>query len=197
MSLNSPDASAFYIGPPVDKRIPIPKGTGIESQNPVIRLLSDYGAVNFETIAKSPDIQNLSSPEKELLIDAFVGKVTETFFTGNFGDLRGAATVMNQLEISLDFPDDFYNEIGRLLPRISEHDLTQLVLTQPSSLGEYNLEGAKSILQRIGFSGDELSEKNIIKILNYRNILIALKERQLDAHLFKDSVQKLLTSGSI
>lgn len=188
---------AIGVGPSVDRSVELPIPDGIQSTNPITRLLSGFGAVNFDAIADSPDMENLSQQEKDMMTTAFISKVGNTLVSGHFGDLRGAVKVMKKLDITIEFPEEFWNDIGDMLPKLNMISLSCLGMSQPSGIGEYNISGARNVLRNSGFSAEQLTDDYLMKILNYRHVLIALMERRMDERMLKQSLPNLLSSGSI
>lgn len=180
MSYNEPRPIS-HIGPPVDKRIEPSAPPNITSNNSTIRLLSEHGAVNFSVLASSVKPESLSPDDLQQLRNAASHKVVVTFFSGHFGDLRGAQQLMDRIGVSIAFPDQFYDDLHQLLPRLNEGVLASLGTSQPPVLGEYNIAGARAILKANGFTDSELENAQVMKVLNYRHVLTLLKKhRQTD-----------------
>jgi|GEM_PF-3349951 len=186
----------YYSGVTVDKVVIQPDPEGINSKDPTVRLLSKPGAVNFDHLFDTLSDKELDEKTLEDLRGATISKVGQTIMSGNFSDLRGASKFMEKIGVKIEFPDEFYKDINQLLPRLSELSLTLLGISQPAVVGEYNLSKARDILKQCGFKNDELLDDNVIKILNLRHVLIALKEQQVKESItVKKLMPGLLESG--
>jgi len=72
--------------------------------------------------------------------------------------------------------DEAKIEVQQLLPRISRQTLVRLDASQPEEEGTYSLRAARSILKTAGFSDADLTEENVKQILDYRRLLLTLKQ---------------------
>lgn len=99
--------------------------------------------------------------------------------------MRGAKELLLKIGLKdLTFTDEVVTDLNKLLSRLDVGALTSLGLSQPVVSGDYDLKKAKAILKANGFSNVELTDDTIKKILDYRHILIELKQRsvkQLDS----------------
>lgn len=157
-----------------------PSSRGQKTPDELIQTLFEDGAVNFKAIANA--IPPKMDPQSlDRVRGGAVNKILEIFQSGHFGDLRGARELMDRLDITqLTFSDEFLQEIDELLPRLTETTLGALGRSQPATVGEYNLEGARRLLQP-KFPEKELSDEEVKEILDYRHVLLALKEREIDS----------------
>lgn len=126
-------------GARTDYKVSAPPSEGSNSSDPTVRLLAGVGAVNFSHIAQTLSLEGMDQNTLEQLRAAAVRKVVDTMFAGHFGNLRGAKQLLDQIGASLSFPDQFYAEINQLLPRLDLLVLDRLGMSQPSTVGNYNL----------------------------------------------------------
>ena len=72
-------------------------------------------------------------------------------------------------------------DINKDLERLNQNNLVRLGVSQPLEMGKYDFEKAKEILIGAGYSENELSEDKIKKILDFRHMLLAFKERKINS----------------
>ena len=147
-----------------------------------VAVLFEEGAVNFEHVAENIDLEEMSPELLENIRGAVSNKIFEIMILGHFNDLRGARELMEKLGIEEIFiPEDDSVELDEDIKKLSERALIEVGLSQPAVMGEYDLETAREILiNDSDYSENELSDDKIKKILNFRHLLLALKERKID-----------------
>ena len=156
-----------------------------------IYVLFEPGAVNFKTVRENLDLIEIDPELLENIKGAVSDKIFEIMISGHFGDLKGAKELMEKLEIEkISLPEEDLVELSEDLEKLSYDNLVRLGISQLSEMGKYDIEKAKKILsENAGYSEGELSDSKVEKILNFRHLLLALKERKINSI---ESLPKLL-----
>lgn len=147
-----------------------------------VRVLFEPGTVDFRNITENLDLEEINSDLLEEVKKAVSGKVFEIMISGHFNDLRGAKELMEKLGIErVSISNEDIKDINKDLERLNQNNLVRLGVSQPPEMGKYDFEKAKEILIGAGYSENELSEDKIKKILDFRHMLLAFKERKINS----------------
>lgn len=159
--------------------------------------LIEPGAVDFKVIAASIPPGLDEDTLEEVRASASV-KIFDTFMAGHFRDLQGAQQLLDQLETQITLPEETMATINGLLPRLDEGAIIGLGLSQPSVVGEYNVEGARRILKHSGFTEEETGDEAVKEVLNLRHVLGALKQHSVEELPFQNQfLPRLFATGEL
>ena len=153
----------------------------VENLKKEVRVLFEPGAVNFYNVTENLNLDEINSGLLEKIRGAVSGKIYEIMISGHFNDLRGSKELMEKLGIEgVSLLNEDLDSLNKYLERLSVNCLVRLGVSQPPEMGKYDLEKAKEILIGAGYSEDELSDDEIKKIMNFKHILLALKDKKID-----------------
>ena len=126
---------------------------------------------------EKPDPEVVKRRRKSLIVKTMVALI----HIGHIGYLDDVAEALHGLhKISPDeaeLVDEVKVEIQQLLPRLRRHTLLRLNESQPTDPEENaDIAAARLVLRSAGFGEGETKDADVSQILDYRHLLLELKE---------------------
>lgn len=146
----------------------------------MIANLREPGWSNYAQFASNLPNLPLTNPFMAELRTQVGNKVFGDLMMGQFGNLDGAKDLMRRLQMNVTLPEPVLDEIYTLYPRIY-NNLLELAIMHKTEVAtereakDYDMPEAKRILARAGFTQQELSDENVLKILNLTQFLVRVK----------------------
>lgn len=158
----------------------IERGYGFEEQ---LRRLHEQEKYRREHVPKfkwppieKPNPEVIKRRRKRLLVNAMNAHIDIGHATGLMDSAEQVRHTHGLHPDEAALIDDVIVEVQQLLPRLTRAALARLVAAQPEDPDRYNLRAAKKILTAAGFADSDLTDENVKQIVDYRHLLLTLKE---------------------